>query len=74
MECWSSIQNANLTHTQRSYQMRPISEADFPEYPDNRKRRGRRREDQEGYKDMIYTRIAQALFAFLVGIAIGGFW
>jgi hypothetical protein len=52
--------------------MRPISEADFPEYPDNRKRRGRRREDQEGYKDMIYTRIAQALFAFLVGIAIGG--
>jgi hypothetical protein len=54
--------------------MRPISEADFPEYPDNRKRRGRRREDQEGYKDMIYTRIAQALFAFLVGVAIGGFW
>jgi hypothetical protein len=52
--------------------MRPISEADFPEYPDNRKRRGRRREDQEGYKDMIYTRIAQALFAFLVGVAIGG--
>jgi hypothetical protein len=43
--------------------MRPISEADFPEYPDNRKRRSRRASDN----DRVWVQFAM----FLSGVSTG---